>query len=289
MLTYGYDYLNPPQAACLLYTQFWGNSLKNVRSVKNYLSGARTYLTSAGGCVNNFLSPLIPNLVKGIANLSDHVELQAPPLPRTVLLRLCDALRLQGPDGVVAAAACLFGVATFLRQSNFLPGGVQGSPHLIMRPDVTVGVAGMRVLVRSTKTLSPRSGGVVIPVARVPGSLYCPVRSLVTAWGLTRGAPMGGVIFTLPSTAAPLTVTALTAMARAALHGLGWPLAARFTIHSLRRTGAQLAGGAGANENALMLHGTWSSSAVRTYAPKVLISTVPAALASVLAEEPSRC
>ena len=288
MITYGYDFLTPSPAACLLYTQFLGNSLKNVRS-KNYLSGARTYISSAGGATLNFDSPLITTLLKGISNLSDHIELQAPALTRPLLLRLIDGLRQRGPDGEVAAAACLFGVATFLRQSNFLPGGARGGPHLILKKDVTIGVAGMRVTVRTTKTLSPRSGGVVVPVAWVPGSPYCPVRSLVSAWGLGRGAPTGGLIFILPSTGRPLTVSTLTAAAREVLRGLTWPLADRFTVHSLRRTGARLAGAAGADESALMLHGTWSSTAVRTYAPRELCSTVPAAMASVLADKPPSC
>ena len=159
MLTYDYDHLNPSLPACLLYTQVLANSLKNVRSVKNYLSGAKTFITSAGGSWSNFQSPLISTLLKGIANLSDHVELQAPPLSRVLLFRLCDGLRAWGPDGVVAAAACLFGMATFLWQSNFLPTGSRPAPHLIGRGDVLLDAAGLRVHVRTTKTLPLRSGG----------------------------------------------------------------------------------------------------------------------------------
>ena len=255
-----------------------------MRSVKNYLSGAKTFIISKGGSTHGFTSPLITTLLKGAANQSLHQEHQAPPLPRDLLFKLCDGLRALGDDGAVAAAACLFGVATFLRQSNFLLTPGADDRHLVTRADVELGVAGMPVHVRSTKTISPRSGGVVIPVARAPGGKYCPVRSCTDAWGLVTGAP-NGVLFILPSSGTPLSAPRLGAMARRVLHRLGWPEASGFTPHSLRRTGARLARSAGVGELDLMLHGTWTSSAVQLYAPRPPVTSVPAAIASVLAAD----
>ena len=281
MIAYSFEYLCPPLEACLIYIRCLANSFKNVKSVRNYISGARTFLTMVGGNPVHFSSPLVSTLLKGIANQSAHEERQAPPLPRRRLLQMCDDLRSVGTDGEVAAAACLFGVATFLRQSNFLLAGATPGHHLIFRRHILLTPRGMDVTVTSTKTLSPSSGGVVIPVARVPGSRHCPVAALLRAWALAPGA-RDGALFSLPSTGRPLTTTVLTTMARRALAGRGWPLAHTFTIHSLRRTGARLAASAGATEAELMLHGTWTSSAVRTYVPRQLTSSVPSALASCL-------
>ena len=215
-----------------------------------------------GGNSASLSSPLITTLLKGVANLSHQVECPAPPLPRRRLLQLCDALRGTGPDRAVMAAACLFGVATMLRQSNFLPTQGWGISHLLHRSDVKLDMAGLHVTVSTTKTLSLSQGGVVIPVAWVPGSPYCPVRSCMHAWGLCPGGP-GVPLFLLPSTGRPLTPQHLTAMSRAALTRGGWPLAPSFTVHSLRRTGAHLAAMVGASEADLMTHGTWRSSAIR--------------------------
>ena len=145
-------------------------------------------------------------------------------------------------------------------------------------------MAGMRVYARSTKTISPRSGGVVIPVARAPGERYCPVRSCTDAWGLVTGAP-NGVLFILSSSGTPLLAPKLGAMGRKVLHRLGWPDTSGFTPHSLRRMGARLARSAGVGEPDLMLHGTWTSSAIRLYAPRPPVTSVPAAIASVLAAD----
>ena len=176
MLSYGYEPLNPSLEATLLYIQFLANSFSNIKSVKNYLSGAKTFLLSHGKPSTNLNSPLVATLLKGASNLSAHQEHQAPPLPRTMLLRLCNGLRLGGPDGEVTAAAVLFGVANFL----VTPGG--DGRHQISRAEVTEDAAGLRVQVRSTKTLSPRSGGVVLPVAWVPGFPYCPVKVREGRW-----------------------------------------------------------------------------------------------------------
>ena len=286
MLACNFNYVSPPIEPCLLYIRCLGNSFKNVKSVRNYISGARSFLTMIGGDPINFSSPLISTLLKGIANQSSHEEHQAPPLTRRRLFQLCDDLRRLGPDGEVGAAACLFGVATFLRQSNFLPTGPHLGPHLIPRAHVILTPTGLDVRVISTKTLSPTTGGgVVIPVARVPGSSYCPVASLLRAWALQPG-PAPGPLFLLPSSGAPLTTGLLTATCRRALAGRGWPLAHQFTIHSLRRTGAHLAAGAGATEPEVMLYGTWTSSAVRSYLPRRLTSSVPSAMALVLGDGP---
>ena len=180
-----------------------------------------------------------------------------------------------------------FGVATFLRQSNFIPTTPGDGRHLLTRGDVQVDAAGLRVHVRTTKTLSPRSGGVVLPVARVPGSRYCPVESCTHALGLVTGAP-GGLLFLLPSTGGPLTVTAMTMACRRVLRAARWPMANAFTLHSLRRTGARLAPEGGSDLPDFMLHGTWTSSGVRSYVPTHLALSVPVTIATVLGEDETR-
>ena len=82
----GHPIQPPPSGNCLpsiptilMYTQTLANTHKNVRSVKNYLSGANTFVRNAGGEIASFDSPLLANLIKGIARLSTHVPSSARP------------------------------------------------------------------------------------------------------------------------------------------------------------------------------------------------------------------
>ena len=284
MLNAGFNPLQPTVISCLLYIQCLANTLLSVRSVKNYISGARTYIIGAGGHPAAFSSPLVATLLRGVTRLSGHVEIPAPPLSRRGLLGLCDDLGSLGPDGLVARAAVLFGVSTLLRQSNFLPTSSPGSgDHLVLRGDVRLGPDGAWVTVTSTKTRSRQAPPIDIRILRAPSSPYCPVLALRRAAALApagRGAPL----FILPSTGRPLTPSLLTGVMRAALRRRRSPVADRVTVHSLRRTGAHLASNYGATQADVMTHGTWTSAAVRRYLPTELHSAAPAALAAVWPE-----
>ena len=281
MLAYGYDYLSPPLNACLLYVQCLANSMKNITSVKNYVSGAKTFLMGVGGCPDAFNAPLVFTVLRGVARLSTHVPAPAPPLSRADLLAVCHALKSIGPDGRVAMAALLFGVTTFLRQCNFLPPSRgRWSQHLLTRGDVSKGPAGLTVRVRSTKTRLVGQGPVTLLIAPAPGSPVCPVAACTWAWGAVP-APDQAPLFLLPSSGATLTAPALLVMLRAALTVLGHARPLDVTLHSLRRTGALLAAARGCPDAEVMAHGTWTSGAYRAYVPRLASSLVPPAIASV--------
>ena len=81
MLAYGVDYKNPPDTVTLLiYIQVLANSYKNITTIKNYISGAKTCVHNMGGNVTVFSSHEVSNMIKGVARVSDHVPTQAPPL-----------------------------------------------------------------------------------------------------------------------------------------------------------------------------------------------------------------
>ena len=162
-------------------------------------------------------------------------------------------------------AAVLFGVATFLRQSNYLP-SAQGheGPHLIHRRDVRRSGPSLLVTVHSTKTCLLGDGPAVLSVAAAPGSPLCLVAACLWAW---RAVPSGpnAPLFLLPSSGRPLTSSGLVALLRATLAALGSPLAAEVMVHSLRRTEALLASAGGAADADIMAHATWTSGAYRAY------------------------
>ena len=190
-----------------------------------------------------------------------------------------------GPLGVVARGAFLFGLATFLRQSNYVMGGMATRIHLIRRADLTFTATSLLVTVTSTKTIRDPRDAVVIPAAAAPGSRYCPVAACRAAIAAVP-APGTSTVFLCPLDKTPLTASQLLRLVRAALRAHASPLWATVTLHSLRHTGARLAAGAGAPLPEIMEHGTWRSAAVRTYLPKLVQSSVPSRLAALLANGP---
>ena len=281
MLAYGFNYLAPTVSSSLLYIQCLVNSFKTITSVRNYISGARTYITMAGGDSAAFSSHLVNNLLRGAARLSTHVPRPAPALPRPALLRLCAGLRCLGGDGRVAMAAVLFGVATFLRQSNYLPTtlGREG-PHLVRRRDVHRRGDSLMVIVHSTKTRTRGVAPVSLLICPAPGSPFCPVAACSWAWREVPAGP-GSPLFLLPSSGRPLRSSGLAALMRATLAATGPGPAPEVTVHSLRRTGALLASAGGAPDADVMAHGTWTSGAYRAYVPAPASSAVPRVLSSV--------
>ena len=271
----------PTITSSLMYIQCLVNSFKNITSVRNYVSGARTFLTMAGGDPTALSSPLVATLLRGAARLSTHIPDPAPPLPRPDLLRLCTGLRRLGGDGRVAMAAVLFGVVTFLRQSNYLPtsAGREG-PHLIRRKDVCETGSSLVITVNSTKTRLRAGGPVSLLIHPAPGSPFCPVAACRWAWRAVPGGP-GSLLFLLPSSGRPLTTSGLVALMRVTLSALKVPRAADVTIHSLRRTGALLASAGGAPDAEIMAHGTWTSGAYRAYVPAPASLAVPVVLSNV--------
>ena len=213
------------------------NSFKSVASIKNYLSGAKTFLSQAGGDATPFQSPYLQNMLRGVARISLHVPQQAPPIPLPMFKAMCDLLQAIGGEASIARTALLIGYATLLRQSNLLPSLSPASPmHTIIREDVLDEGTVLWVTINSSKTITSRQARVSIPVP-FTGSRYCPV----TAWRHYTNAlplPPSAPAFMLEQSK-PLTAYRLNSYMRATLAALNFPLAQKTTVHSLRRSGAQ--------------------------------------------------
>ena len=146
-------HLSPLVIHVLLYTQFLANAFKNITTIKNYLSGAKTFVTQAAGDPSSFTSPLIANMVRGVAHISMHIPEQALPIPLQALKTACDLLAAMGPEANVAQTAVLYGFASLLRQSNLLPSSASTQSHTITRADVIDEGAVIWININSSKTI----------------------------------------------------------------------------------------------------------------------------------------
>ena len=213
-------------------------------------------------------------MIKGFTKLSTHVPHQAPPLTPSDIKRMCDALSTLGPAAMIARTAVLVGVCSMLRQSNLLPGAGGPTTHTLLRGDVEDCGDCIWLNIHSSKTINDPARGVALPLPPT-GSDFCPVRAwraYVRRLPLHRSYPAF-----MSETVTPLCPRRLVAFMRTSLYLIGHPAAGEVTVHSLRRSGAQACARARVPESDIVLHGTWSSSAISSYVPKKLYTAVPSA------------
>ena len=103
--------------------------------------------------------------------------------------------------------------------------------RLLTRVDLLYHPGGLRVTVRSSKTIRDTRDEVVIPEAAAPGSPYCPVAASRLALCLAP-APLTAPVFLLPGTLTPLMAHQLTTMLRTVLRRRGHHAWSRVTLQS---------------------------------------------------------
>ena len=185
---------------------------------------------------------------------------------------MCDLLAALSPDAATVRLMVLMGFASFLRQSNLLYCPGHPTQHYLRHADIVDNGLRLWLSINSSKTIIDPRRRVAIPVPAT-NSKYCPVE----AWRRYKARvplPNHAPAFMLDASR-PLTRSVATTYLRAALSALHFPYAHQITVHSLRRSGARECARYGAPENQVMLHGTWSSSAVYSYVPKRLFTVIP--------------
>lgn len=241
-----------------MYARFLGNSFVSPASVKNYLSGAKSWVTHHCGDPSAFISQEAIEVVKYIGSSSNHIPAPAYPLSIPDLLTICEFLDGR-PSVPLAIKACiLLGFSSFLRASNITSPTFHtwGGPHTLRVCDVIDSGHSIDLVVYSTKTLNSLKP-IIIQVLPAKGSTLCPVQAWrkyklsVNPW------PLGPAFMLNPTT--PLTPRPVVDLMRLALASAGHQCYHLVSMHSLRRGGAQLASNAGANTEALMAHGTWKT------------------------------
>lgn len=71
-----------------MYAQYLTNTHASPQTVKNYMSGARTWVCEHGGDVCNFDSHDVSQIVKGFTKRSQHVPARAFPLSISHILKI---------------------------------------------------------------------------------------------------------------------------------------------------------------------------------------------------------
>lgn len=250
-----------------MYIQYLANANMAPLSIKNYLSGARSWINHHKGSDISFASHEASSVLKTNLNASKHVPRQAPPLtPHHVKLIsfFLDSLPSTLP---AIKAAFLIGYTCFLQSSNLLSPTITqwGGSHTLRVSDISLSPSGLTVRINSSKTLK-NSPPVFLAVPYVQDPSTCPVRAWTHYVQLVNPHPSGPA-FMLDSLT-PLTPKPLVDFIRLALQHASVPNFSSFSLHSLRRGAARAAHAASGSLNDIKVHGTWATdSGLPAYVP----------------------
>lgn len=257
-LYYQFDPLRPTTTDLCMYTQFLKNSFAAPTTVKNYLSGAKTWLSEHGGDASPYLSFEYHQLSTGVSKRSQHVPLRAAPLTPQHIRAIAEFLD-KTPGVPLSAKPCLLvGYHTLLRAGNLLSPSIAswGGPHTIYARDITLSDNGLLIKVHSTKTKSDPS-----PVtALIPwqsDQLLCPAMAWFKYQQHVKPWILGPAFLT--DTGLPLTARHLVGFMRLALSNTNDIDPSRVSMHSLRRGAAQAALLNGSNLSTIKELGMWKS------------------------------
>lgn len=260
---YNVPYLSPSPVHVCMFSQYLANGLRSLASIKNYISGARTWIMEHGGSTMAFGGHEQSTMVKAISKDSDRTVHRALPITSEHLLKIVSYL-----DKARNAPACvkpciLVGFSCYLRSSNLVSPQltVLGGPHTLLAKNVVDYGSELKVTVMSTKTkMTPYS--LTVPVCNV--QQLCPVR----AWRAYRSAVRlnpNGPAFMLNS-CTPLSAALVVGIMRDALSSEPGLDVKQISMHSIRRGAAQQAQKQGSQLSDIMSRGGWASkSGVKPY------------------------
>lgn len=275
-LQYGVNYLSPSITHVCMYAQRLANTHAAPSSIKNYLSGAKSWVEEHQGNIEAFLSTQVAKLVKGFVKSSTHSPSRAVPLASHHIQAICRFLDERPSVSLAIKPAILIGFSCFLRSSNLLsPTMTQwGGPHTLLAGDVSLSSAGLRVLIRSTKTRTRREG-VIFHIPTSGDHNFCPVIAWQRYASLLNPWPLGPAF--IHANRLPVTSGQVVAMMRLALENAQDIQADKISMHSLRRGAVHTAAEKGIPLQEIRARGTWkTASGMRPYLPQSLRSvTVP--------------
>lgn len=260
-VVYKVDFLRPSPIQAAMFAQLLANSHSSAASLKNYLSGAKHWITAHGGDPSVLASQPVQEVIRKLSSQLTTEPAQALPITATEIKIICQFLDSNDAYPVSVKSCLLLSYACMFRSSNVVSPShrVWGGAHTLRATDIWVTLTGLKIVVRSTKTIKKNSKPVILHVYPAYDDCVCPVRAWVT-YLRTVAPPSSGPAF-LDHLNRPLTAGPVVSAIRAALTDAAYPNPKRYSMHSLRRGAVQQAELLGASHEDIMSHGLWRSQA----------------------------
>lgn len=239
-----------------LYITYLCDSLA-YSSICNYLSSVWSlqemlgYMPSAKG---DFL---VRCTLRGARRLLGDSVLSSDPLLPSDLMKIYNVMDFKKLKDLTFWTALCLAHRCLLRKGHFT-----ASPHNLMRQDVEFTDYGLKIIIRSSKTIQFREREVIVPIVASPKSLLCPVRWLRKYLKLVYVAP-SSPLFVIPKTQSPLLYRNFSARLKSAVRD--GKIKGKITTHSIRRGSATFLSRLGMPLHDIKVCGDWRSLSVLLY------------------------
>lgn len=279
---YNFDYLNPSVTNATMFTQYLANSFTSPLSIKNYISGAKSWITFHQGQAQAFTAAPVLEMLRRFTTDSAHVPLPALPITETELniissfIDVNPALPRAIKPCVLISFSCMFRASNVLSPSM----SVWGGAHTLKAADIVINDSGLLITIKSTKTTGRNN---VRHIQLRPFDMVgiCPVRAWID-YVISTSPPFWGPAFILDN-GRPLTAGPVVSAIRNALDQAGYPNVNRYSMHSFRRGSVQVAQRLGVSRDDIMAHGLWRSDAGVNHYLQTVSTSVSQAFARQLA------
>lgn len=253
---YDVPYLFPTTVNVCMFSQFLANKFNSIPSVKNYMSGARTWVLEHGGNTSAFAAYEQSMMIKALLKDSNHVPSRAFPLTVDHLIKIVAYLDKARNVPLSVKPCILIGFSCYLRSSNLVSPNFSlvGGTHTLLAQHVIDCGSYLKVQIVSTKTKRTPYSLCIYPCSTPQ---LCPVLAWKVYVAVVHPKPYGPafVVNSVTALNAPLVVRLM----RDALSGDPNIDLQKISMHSLRRGAAQQAVNSGSSIPDIMSRGGWAS------------------------------
>ena len=277
---FGLKYLDPEVSTLCMYCEFLARTFKSPKTIRNYISGVRLLHKFAhieSTAVHSFEVDL---MLRSLSINMRHVPNQRQVISPAMLRTLCSLTLCLGALGSVLKCAILFAYFGFLRQSNLAPPSAKLFDHTrhTCRSDILFHPPGIIIIMKWSKTLQSAASCHLVPIPGIPGHTLCPVQAFQDMVAIIPSAGPNTPLLMLPGRTGALGLDKLSRAFKVLLSTAGCDTT-KYSLHSLRRSGATAAYTAGVDFTHIKRHGTWRSDAFWEYISTESASTSPVATA----------
>lgn len=250
------------------YVCFLSENFKSSASVRNYLSGVKTWAIILDFDIHEFSSPSLRLVLTGIDKLNTNVPDVKLAFEPCHLYRMYEALDMSNIQDSVLWAIILIGFFAMLRRSQFANTSRKSfnPKEQLTRGDIQITEEGLIISIQWSKTNQKHNKIHQIPLKRVETSILCPVLAYSRMVKLLPALPSEPAFGFIGSDGI------IHAFSKADLGKLLHNLLVRcgintsqFSFHSLRRGGATCASAAGCSDSEICTIGNWASTCYRGY------------------------
>jgi len=257
-------YLPASTQTVQLYAQFLSRSFKSVDSIRNYISGVKTFHLILGFNTEHINNYIVNLSLKGLARLKPHAVKRAEPITLAILTNIYDCLDFSCKDNTVYWCLFLFAFYLVARKSNLVPTSKVDilSGRFLHISDVDIFEDYLLVHFYWTKTIQFRERELICPLVKINNEKLCPVSAFKNLLNLKLHNNLGAIFTT--DDGSIVTYYRFQKKLRECVAVIGLD-PKKFSTHSFRRGFATLAFQCDIPPEHIQFLGDWKSDAYKCY------------------------